>query len=332
MSLNEDFRSLAEMQYSLVSRRQARSLGATRSGLQSRLLGPDWDAPTPRVLRLVGAPRTVRQHLMLAVLDAGPGAVVSHSSAAALWQLPGFSFTTVEVSRPRHRSTCATAGARPHHPRLLPASHVTDRHHIPVTTLARTMFDLAGRLHPARLERLIDTVVSRSPSALMALHALLPELAAAGRSGIAAMRVLLDSRPEGYVATASGLEARFASILAEAGEAPMERQVDVGGHEWVGRVDFLDRMLRLIVEIDSDVHHTSPLDRAHDRRRDRQLQSAGWREVVRVTEDEVWRHPRVALERVQDARRRARKALVSQTGGNPFVSDTGTVEAKGMAG
>jgi len=321
MSLDVDLRAVAEVQYGLVARRQARALGAVRSGVRSRLLGPDWELPTPRVLRLVGSARSIRQQLMLGVLDAGPSAVVSHGSAAALWRLPGFSLTTVEVSRPRSRSSCATAVAVAHHPRLFLPSHVTERHGIPVTTLSRTMFDVAGRLHPARLERLIDTVVSRSPSALAALHALLAESAASGRDGVAAMRSVLGSRPEGYVATASGLEARFARILAEAGEAPLERQVDVGGHEWVGRVDFLDRPLRIVVEVDSEIHHTSPLDRAHDQRRDAALRKAGYH-IVRVTEDDVWRHPDVALTQVREARRRARSRLVSEPGADAYVSDT----------
>ncbi|HEX2701508.1 MAG TPA: hypothetical protein VHM89_15010, partial [Acidimicrobiales bacterium] len=144
MPLDDDLRRLAGVQYSVVSREQARGLGATTTALRNRLAGPDWDAPTGRVMRLTGSSHSIRQALMTAVLDAGPGTVVSHGSAAALWRLPGFAFGDVEVSRQ---------------------------------------------------------------------------------------------------APASGLEARFARLLAEAGGAPLEAQVDVGGHEWVGRVDFLDRSL-----------------------------------------------------------------------------------------
>jgi len=154
------------------------------------------------------------------------------------------------------------------------------------------------------------------------LHALLAELGGPGRNGVAAMRAALAGRPPGYVATASGLEARFARLLAEAGEAPLQRQVDLGGHAWIGRVDFVDRRLGIVVEVDSDVHHTSPLDRAHDRRRDDRLRAAGWSAVVRVTEDEIWRRPAEAVARVRDARRRATMALVSGTGPAGPVSDT----------
>ena len=57
------------------------------------------------------------------------------------------------------------------------------------------------------------------------------------------MGALLLKRPVGYRPPESGLEARFMQILADAGEPPLERQVDLGGHDWIGRVDFLDRAL-----------------------------------------------------------------------------------------
>lgn len=306
MPLDDDLRSLAALQYSVLSRAQARRLGASTPAVRHRVEGPDWELATWRVLRLVGSPPSVRQRLMIAVLDAGPGAAVSHRSAAALWRLPGFSFTAVEVSRQRGRSGRATEGAVLHRPRRLLPSHITARYGIPVTTVARTLFDLAAEVHPARMERLVETVLSKSPSTLSVLRRVLDDLGGSGRGGVAVMRAILAERPEGYVAPASGLEARFERILAEAGEAPLERQVDVGGHDWVGRVDYVDRELRILVEIDSDVHHTSLLDRAHDAHRDEQLRAAGWREIVRITEDEVWRRPQEGLARLRDARHRAR--------------------------
>ena len=313
MTLDEALRDLAARQQSVVSRRQAREIGASTAALRHRLAGPDWELASARVLRLVGSAPSVRQRLMVAVLDAAPGAVVSHGSAALLWRLPGVGSDLVEVSRERGRSGTGTSAALLHQPRALPASHVTERHGIPVTSVARTLFDLAGRLHPARVERLVDTVVARSPSVLVALRGVLDDLSRPGRTGGAVMRAILEARPDGFVPPASGLEARLARILAGAGEEPLDRQVDVGGHEWVGRVDFLDRRLGIVVEVDSDVHHTSRLDREHDRRRDEALTAAGWR-VVRITEDQVWRRPDEAVAKVRAARTEARRALAPGIG------------------
>jgi very-short-patch-repair endonuclease len=79
-----------------------------------------------------------------------------------------------------------------------------------------------------------------------------------------------------------------------------ERQVDLGGTEWIGRVDFYLREARLIIEVDSDRHHTSTLDAASDRRRDEAFRAAGF-EVLRITEDEVRNRPTAAVGRVRRA-------------------------------
>ena len=176
---------------------------------------------------------------------------------------------------------------------------------MPVTSLARTLFDVAADVHSSRLERLVDTVLARTPGMLPLLHAMLEELGARGRNGIAAMREILEQRPMGYMPPASGLEARFMRILADAGEPALDRQVDVGGHEWIGRVDFVDRDSRLLVEIDSALHHTSKLDRERDRQRDQALLAAGWRAVVRLAEEQVWYRPSEAVAIVHRARRAA---------------------------
>jgi very-short-patch-repair endonuclease len=141
------------------------------------------------------------------------------------------------------------------------------------------------------------------------------------------LRRVLAERPDDYIAPASGLEARLVRLLADAGEAPLARQVDVGGHEWTGRVDFLDRSLGIVVEVDSDLHHTSPLDREHDCRRDAALLTAGWRAVVRVTDDEVWRRPHDAVRRIREARARVSVLLAAETDPQESISAARTLGA-----
>lgn len=118
------------------------------------------------------------------------------------------------------------------------------------------------------------------------------------------MRSVLAERPVGIRLPESGLEARFERLLRDAGQRPLDRQVDLGGHEWLGRVDFLDRAALLVVEVDSELHHTSPEDAARDAARDRSLLAAGFREVLRISEESIWHRPWKAVHEVAAARAR----------------------------
>jgi very-short-patch-repair endonuclease len=106
----------------------------------------------------------------------------------------------------------------------------------------------------------------------------------------------------------TGLERRFETILRNAGERPMERQVDLGGHSWVGRVDYLDRSLLLVAEIDSVTFHSSRPDVLRDAERDTTLLAAGWRKVLRIPEEWIWYEPWRVVEAVREARRALRTA------------------------
>jgi very-short-patch-repair endonuclease len=122
------------------------------------------------------------------------------------------------------------------------------------------------------------------------------------------MRAVLKQRPIGYQAPQSGLEIRFEQILERAGERPMERQADLGGHDWIGRVDYIDWTLLLIVEIDSAAHHTSVTDRALDAERDKALIAAGFRAVLRIPSEDVWSYPERVVAAVRQARLQLRQA------------------------
>ena len=244
------------------------------------------------MLRVVGSAETPHQRAMAAVLDASDAAVAL-ASAVALWDVPGWRLEPVHVltSRRPHRGS-------PHlgivHSTLrLDPSHVTVVDHIPVTTPARTLLDLSLRLRAPKLEDLCDDLLRRRVMSLPSFHAVVADLPeSGGPAGWAVLRRLAAARPEGYQPTGSKLERRFEEILERAGEAPFERQVDLGDDEgWIGRVDFADRRLKVVVEVQSETFHSSLSDRRRDAERFRRLRAAGWI-VVEVTEDEIFRRPR----------------------------------------
>lgn len=100
-------------------------------------------------------------------------------------------------------------------------AHVKLIRSVPVTSPARTVFDLAGSLHPGRAERLLDWMWNERLLDGRTLDRTVAELAARGRRGSTLMRELAADRGPDYVPPASGLERRFIQILSQRGIAPM---------------------------------------------------------------------------------------------------------------
>lgn len=306
-----DLRRLAARQHGLATVRQAEAVGIGERRRRLLVDARRWERITPRVLRLVGSPETAAQRLMAAVLDAGSGAALRAYTACAWWGIPGTVLEPIDVSRTRGHAR-KVRGDRRHDPLLLPPHHVRVLDGIPAVTPARALFDVAGTQRRGadlpwfvdRVARLTDAAWSLRLVSGTTLHAMLEDLAQRGRPGIRVMRAVLADRGPGYIPPASGLESRFAQILRNAGEPPMQRQVDVGSdHDWIGRVDFRDEGRPLVVEIQSERFHTSLSDHQRDRIRIAAMEAAGLT-VIEVTEEDVWHRPEMVVAQVRDARRR----------------------------
>ena len=277
----------AGTQYGVIARWQCRSFGVDRKMLARRVRRGEVESVTAVVLRLHGTTVCERQCAMAAVLDAGPGAVLSHHAAAALWKLPGFRLNDLHVTRRRSGTRRGQPLARVHQPcRLLPR-HVTTLERLPLTTPARTLFDLAGACHPKRVERALEIAWSKRLVDGVRLAAILDDLGKRGRAGTTVVRELLANRGPDYIPPDSGLEGRFRDLLERAGLPPMQRQIDVGGDRWLARVDFHNRELGLIVQIDSELYHSALIDKRTDDEQTEALRRAGF-EVLRFTDFQVW--------------------------------------------
>ncbi len=242
---------------------------------------------------------------MIAVLHAPQPAVVSSWSAADHWGLPGWRRHEVDVTtsgRTGFRDQDTTIVV--HQPRLVLARHITEHDRVPITSPTRTIFDLAGRrdVHPLRLERALDTAMSRGLVSSESLTAMLADLAEKGRPGIKLLRELIAARSvRGYRPPESGLESRLRQLASQAGLPDFVRQVNVGSETaWVGRVDFRHPVLPLLVEVDSATHHGSLTDQEHDQRRRAELVAAGWH-VVSVTGSDLFHQPDAVIARLRRA-------------------------------
>lgn len=263
---------------------------------------------SPRLLRVAGSPATTAQRVLAAVLDAGPGSALSHESALAWWDVPGFVLDTLHVTHARdgvHRP--ARLAHRVHDVVLLPDHHVRTLEGVPVVAPARALFDLAGqrRVHPKRVERAVDNAWAKRLVSGSSLQTMLDQLAGRGRPGIRVMREILRERGPGYVPPASGLEARVERILRAAGERPLRRQVNTGDEQtWIGRVDFADDQVPFLLEVQSERFHTSLVDQRADKQRLAKLKAAGY-VVATLSETDVWYRKNNVLRAVRDGRRQA---------------------------
>ena len=230
---------------------------------------------------------------MAAVLASGPGAVVSHRSAGALWRVRDTAAARVDVTVPRAQRS--RAGLRVHRA-VLPADEVTIRRGIPVTSAPRTLLDLASVILPRQLERAIEEAEALrladplSLSDLVARHD--------GRPGVPALRRVLDSWRVGATLTRSELEERFLAFLDARGLARPEVNAWVETAAGWFEVDCLWRPARVIVELDGYTRHGTRAAFERDRARDRALQAAGWR-VIRVTWRQLHEQPRLVAAELQ---------------------------------
>ncbi|HEX2040532.1 MAG TPA: type IV toxin-antitoxin system AbiEi family antitoxin domain-containing protein [Acidimicrobiales bacterium] len=275
--------ALAARQHGHLTRAQAAGHGLHKSAVRNLVAQGRLVPITTEVLQVAGAPDGPLPRVAAAVLDGGPGAVVSHTSAAWLLGLPGFEAMPVHVTRPIERNHHRSPVAVIHHSTALPPHHVQRVSDLPLTSPARTLLDLGAVVHPKRQERAVDTALSRGMVTPAHLVRLLDEIGGRGRRGTRALRAALDGRAPG---TESELEARFRDLLRRHGLPQPERQVVLGSAgERAGRVDCLFRAARLVVELDGRPYHSSKLDRLEDGRRDLVLLRGGLR-VLRLT----WHH------------------------------------------
>jgi hypothetical protein len=276
---------LAGCQHGVVSRRQLLGLGVGKDGIAHRISVGRLHRVFAGVYAVGHRSLSREGAWMAAVLASGDGAVLSHRSAAALWGLLKEPPPSHEVTIPR--STGPVSGLRRHHGALL-SDETTVCEGIPVTCVARTLFDIAASAAPREFERAIREAEFLRLPQRPSLEELL--LRSPRRHGARRVRTTLEglSRLRGR-GSRSPLEDRFLRF-ARSADLPMpETNVPLRLGAGTYEADCLWRAQRLIVELDGHESHRTRSAFEGDRERDRHLQVAGWR-VVRIT----WRqlnHP-----------------------------------------
>jgi very-short-patch-repair endonuclease len=272
---------LAGRQHGVVTRRQLLALGFDTRSIEHRLARGRLH-PVMRGVYAVGWPQLTRERRwMTATLACGDGAVLSHRSAAALWEIGVENAGRIDVSVTR-RCRLLRPGLHIRSRPALALHSVVSRSGIPVTGPAQTLVDLATELPPLQMERTVNEADKRG---LVDPETLRSELGGrAGQPGVRPLRDLLDKRT--FRLSDSDLEVLFRPIAASAGlPLPLTKQ-RVNGFE----VDFFWPDLGLVVETDGLRYHRTPSTQARDARRDRSHVLAGM-SPLRFTHYEIKYEP-----------------------------------------
>ena len=282
---------LASGQWGVVSRAQLREMGASRGAVEHWLAVGRLHAVHRGVYAVGHRVLRVEGRWMAAVLAGGPGAALSHRSAAACWDLLGDSPARPDVTTAGSRR--GVAGIRLHRSRSLDARDTTMHRGIAITSLARTLLDLATVAPRHRLER----ALAQAERMRLYDHRAITELLvrANGHRGRATLAQATSREPQ---LTRSDLEARFLHIVRDAGlpEPLTNFSLAAPDHPRL-EVDLYWPAHRLIVELDGYETHGTRRAFESDRRRDAALQAAGYR-VLRFTHRDVTQAAHIVLRRL----------------------------------
>jgi len=297
-------------QHGVVAREQLIALGFTAKAIRHRIsIGRLHQVR--RGVYAVGRPSlTERGRWMAAVLACGDGAVLSHSSAAALWRIGYERRDLIEVSLPSP-SRRRRPGIQIHRRPSLAGRDITTRHGIPVTTPIQVLIDLSLRLDRAGIERAINEAdkydLVHAPGLRRALDLRI------GEPGVGRLRHILDRRT--FRLTREELERRFLPLARKAGlPTPLTCQ-------WVNEfeVDFYWPDLGLVVETDGLRYHRTPAEQARDRLRD-QTHTASGLANLRFTHEQVRYEPDHVLSVLRLTARLAAERMAAQTPSCPAIS------------
>lgn len=274
----------------MVSIGQIEALGLSPSAARSRVQAGRLHRVHRGVYAVGRATLDARGRRMAAVLACGPGAVLSHRTAAHVLGLLPSSTAKVELSVP-----CASARGRPglrvHRVPGLRPEDVTEMDGIPCTEVARTLLDLAAVVSARTLNNVLEAAErlriydGSAVDEQLTRNAGRPEAHRLQAATAAYTGAGLPSRRE--------LERRARELFEQAGlgRPLINTLVDVGDEQF--EVDFCWPDRRLVVEADSWEFHGTRAAFERDRRQDQMLKRAGWA-TVRIT----WRQVHEAPEEV----------------------------------
>jgi very-short-patch-repair endonuclease len=272
--------------------------GAIAHHLQARHLVPLYQGTYA-----IGHGRLSERGRLRAALVAVKGSALSHRTAALVhgildereWEptvgVIHLTRTSGGAAGLRRALTSDQPSLQVHRARKLAPEDVVTRHELTVTSIDRTLIDLAGQLAPFRVE---GVVLRAHRLRLLNVTRLRERLQGMGRgrTGIRALREAVEGLTPAKSRTLSDPEAWILDLVQQHNLPEPEVNVWVEGL----LVDFCWRKQRLVVEFDGHFFHSGRMALQRDKKRDRKLQLAGFT-VLRYTYDDLIAAPqRIATE------------------------------------
>ncbi len=273
---------LAGRQFGRVSKAQLKDCGLSDATVHKWCEQGYLHHVRPRVYAVGHRARTVEAELAEALLYAGPGAMLSHATAAWWIGLVTSRPYMIEVSTPRRCRSIPRI--RVHARRPLPREW---HKNLPVTEFTRTLLDYAGVVSLTKLRVALARADYQGEMNISAISEGLER----GRRGSAKLRRALERHQPMLARARSGIEVDLFE-LCEANRLPLpELNADFAGWE----VDALWRRERLAVELDGPGNHRTPAQIRRDRRKELDLRAAGF-PVIRYSDEQMKQSRRLIAE------------------------------------
>jgi Protein of unknown function (DUF559) len=282
-TLDQRVATLAGRQHGVVGRWQLDAIGLTEQMIRTRVAHGGFN-PVHRGVYAVGhRALTVDSWWMAAVLAHGPEAALSHRSAGQLWGLYPRSEIAPEVIVPGSKKTKPRIVA---HRGSLMADEVGRMWGIPVTSVARTMFDLAGMLEEREVERAWNEMEVREYRLRLSVPDLLERYPR--RSGTLLLGRLASSKSAGI--TRNELEEAFLALVDRFGLPRPRMNAHLAIRDRFYEVDCLWEDRLVAIELDGGAAHGTKRAFEKDRERDRILTAEGYT-TARITWHQVTEKP-----------------------------------------
>jgi very-short-patch-repair endonuclease/predicted transcriptional regulator of viral defense system len=289
MRVDSAIARLAGRQNGVVTHRQLLDLGLSDDGIAHRIA-------TGRLHRLhrgvylVGHPSPPPLGLETAALFAcGPGAVLSHRSAAQLQELIDLPTNDIHLSV-LHRHPRRRDGIRIYRTRSLPRHDIRKHERLPITAPLRTILDLAATESRRDVERALNEAQVQRMVTIDQLERRLDR--ERGRRGVVLLRTIVQAQRQPGI-TRNGAEKLFVALVEKAGLPAPRADYPIGPY----RVDFAWPEQRLAAELDSIAFHSTQPKFVGDRRRWTEIDARGWR-IFRFTWWDVTDEPEALLVRL----------------------------------